>query len=147
VGTADANRQTRICRRDEKGGGNPAQFAFARRHGYQFDFKDLKSDRPVVCGVETQFGVGYGCKAVILTTGTFLNGKIWVGNRSVAAGRAGEFAVTGLTETLNALGFVTGRLKTGTPARVDRRSVDFSKMRSSRPMMSQTGLASILVPG
>jgi len=81
-----------------------------------------------IYGVETQFGVGYGCKAVILTTGTFLNGKIWVGNRSMSAGRAGEFAVTGLTETLNALGFVTDRLKTGTPARVDRRSVDYSKM-------------------
>ncbi|BBC23944.1 tRNA uridine-5-carboxymethylaminomethyl(34) synthesis enzyme MnmG [Pseudanabaena sp. ABRG5-3] len=81
-----------------------------------------------IYGVETQFGVGYGCKAVILTTGTFLNGKIWVGNRSMSAGRAGEFAVAGLTETLNALGFVTDRLKTGTPARVDRRSVDYSKM-------------------
>ncbi len=81
-----------------------------------------------IYGVETQFGVGYGCKAVILTTGTFLNGKIWVGNRSMSAGRAGEFAVSGLTETLNALGFVTDRLKTGTPARVDRRSVDYSKM-------------------
>lgn len=81
-----------------------------------------------IFGVETQFGVGYGCKAVILTTGTFLNGKIWVGNRSMSAGRAGEFAVAGLTETLNALGFVTDRLKTGTPARVDRRSVDYSKM-------------------
>ena len=46
-----------------------------------------------IIGVETQFGVGYGCKAVILTTGTFLNGKIWVGNRSMSAGRAGEFAV------------------------------------------------------
>ncbi|MFM7888538.1 MAG: tRNA uridine-5-carboxymethylaminomethyl(34) synthesis enzyme MnmG [Pseudanabaena sp.] len=81
-----------------------------------------------VYGVETQFGVGYGCKAVILTTGTFLNGRIWVGNRSMSAGRAGEFAVAGLTETLNALGFVTDRLKTGTPARVDRRTVDYSKM-------------------
>lgn len=81
-----------------------------------------------IIGVETQFGVGYACKAVILTTGTFLNGKIWVGNRSMSAGRAGEFAVEGLTETLNALGFVTDRLKTGTPARVDRRSVDYSKM-------------------
>ncbi|AFY70093.1 tRNA uridine 5-carboxymethylaminomethyl modification enzyme mnmG [Thalassoporum mexicanum PCC 7367] len=95
--------------------------------------KDAASDRPVVCGVETQFGVGYGCKAVILTTGTFLNGKIWVGNRSVAAGRAGEFAVTGLTETLNALGFETGRLKTGTPARVDRRTADFSQMEEQLP--------------
>ena len=81
-----------------------------------------------IIGVETQFGVGYACQAVILTTGTFLNGKIWVGNRSMSAGRAGEFAVAGLTETLNALGFVTDRLKTGTPARVDRRSVDYSKM-------------------
>ncbi|MFZ4555767.1 MAG: tRNA uridine-5-carboxymethylaminomethyl(34) synthesis enzyme MnmG [Pseudanabaena sp.] len=81
-----------------------------------------------IVGVETQFGVGYACKAVILTTGTFLNGKIWVGNRSMSAGRAGEFAVSGLTETLNALGFVTDRLKTGTPARVDRRSVDYSQM-------------------
>jgi tRNA uridine 5-carboxymethylaminomethyl modification enzyme len=81
-----------------------------------------------IIGVETQFGVGYTCKAVILTTGTFLNGKIWVGNRSMSAGRAGEFAVAGLTETLNALGFVTDRLKTGTPARVDRRSVDYNQM-------------------
>jgi tRNA uridine 5-carboxymethylaminomethyl modification enzyme len=63
-----------------------------------------------------------------LTTGTFLGGKIWVGNKSMAAGRAGEFAAEGLTQTLNRLGFETGRLKTGTPARVDRRSVDYTKM-------------------
>jgi len=79
-------------------------------------------------GVATHFGVLLSCQAVILTTGTFLGGRIWVGNKSQAAGRAGEFAVEGLTETLNALGFETGRLKTGTPARVDRRSVDFSQM-------------------
>ncbi|MDB9445163.1 tRNA uridine-5-carboxymethylaminomethyl(34) synthesis enzyme MnmG [Anabaena sp. CS-542/02] len=81
-----------------------------------------------VIGVETYFGVGFQCQAVILTTGTFLGGKIWVGNRSMAAGRAGEFAAEGLTQTLNRLGFETGRLKTGTPARVDRRSVDYTKM-------------------
>jgi tRNA uridine 5-carboxymethylaminomethyl modification enzyme len=81
-----------------------------------------------VIGVETYFGVGFECKAVILTTGTFLNGTIWVGNKSMSAGRAGEFAATGLSETLNRLGFETGRLKTGTPARVDKRSVDYSKM-------------------
>ncbi|MCM0590131.1 MAG: tRNA uridine-5-carboxymethylaminomethyl(34) synthesis enzyme MnmG [Gloeotrichia echinulata IR180] len=81
-----------------------------------------------VIGVETYFGVTFQCKAVILTTGTFLGGKIWVGNKSMAAGRAGEFAAVGLTETLNRLGFETGRLKTGTPARVDKRSVDYSKM-------------------
>lgn len=81
-----------------------------------------------VIGVETYFGVAFQCKAVILTTGTFLGGRIWVGDKSMAAGRAGEFAATGLTETLNRLKFETGRLKTGTPARVDKRSVDYSKM-------------------
>jgi tRNA uridine 5-carboxymethylaminomethyl modification enzyme len=84
----------------------------------------LGADDQVV-GVETYFGVGFRCQAVILTTGTFLGGTIWVGDRSMAAGRAGEFAATGLTTTLNRLGFETGRLKTGTPARVDRRSIDF----------------------
>ena len=78
-----------------------------------------------VVGVETYFGVAFKCKAVILTTGTFLGGIIWVGNKSMPAGRAGEFAATGLTDTLNQLGFETGRLKTGTPARVDRRSINF----------------------
>jgi tRNA uridine 5-carboxymethylaminomethyl modification enzyme len=81
-----------------------------------------------VIGVQTYFGVNFQCQAVILTTGTFLGGRIWVGDKSMEAGRAGEFAATGLTETLNRLGFETGRLKTGTPARVDKRSVDYSKM-------------------
>lgn len=86
-----------------------------------------------VVGVETYFGVAFQCKAVILTTGTFLGGRIWVGNKSMAAGRAGEFAAVGLTETLNRLGFETGRLKTGTPARVDRRSVDYSRLEPQPP--------------
>jgi tRNA uridine 5-carboxymethylaminomethyl modification enzyme len=81
-----------------------------------------------IIGVETYFGVAFQCQAVILTTGTFLGGRIWVGNKSMAAGRAGEFSAEGLTQTLQRLGFETGRLKTGTPARVDRRSVDYSKM-------------------
>lgn len=81
-----------------------------------------------VLGVETYFGVAFGCKAVVLTTGTFLGGVIWVGDRSMEAGRAGEFAATGLTETLKNLGFECDRLKTGTPARVDRRSVNFDVM-------------------
>jgi tRNA uridine 5-carboxymethylaminomethyl modification enzyme len=81
-----------------------------------------------VVGVETYFGVAFACKAVVLTTGTFLGGRIWVGNKSMPAGRAGEFAAEGLTETLNQLGFETGRLKTGTPARVDKRSLDYSKL-------------------
>lgn len=81
-----------------------------------------------ICGIQTYFGTCFGAKAVVLTTGTFLGGTIWIGNKSMPAGRAGEFAAVGMTETLNELGFETGRLKTGTPARVDRRSVDFSKM-------------------
>jgi tRNA uridine 5-carboxymethylaminomethyl modification enzyme len=81
-----------------------------------------------VLGVQTYFGVSFACKAVILTTGTFLGGTIWVGDKSMPAGRAGEFAATGLTETLQRLGFEVDRLKTGTPARVDRRSVDYTHM-------------------
>ncbi|NJK63004.1 MAG: tRNA uridine-5-carboxymethylaminomethyl(34) synthesis enzyme MnmG [Synechococcaceae cyanobacterium SM2_3_1] len=79
-----------------------------------------------ILGVQTHFGVTFACRSLILTTGTFLGGRIWVGRHSQPAGRAGEFAVEGLTETLQTLGFETGRLKTGTPARVDRRSVDFT---------------------
>lgn len=81
-----------------------------------------------VIGVQTYFGVAFGCKTVVLTTGTFLGGVIWVGDKSMQAGRAGEFAAIGLSETLNRMGFETGRLKTGTPARVDKRSLDYSKL-------------------
>ncbi len=81
-----------------------------------------------IVGVETYFGVAFQCKTVILTTGTFLGGKIWVGNKSMVAGRAGEFAAIGLTETLNKLGFETGRLKTGTPPRVDKRSLNYDNL-------------------
>jgi tRNA uridine 5-carboxymethylaminomethyl modification enzyme len=86
-----------------------------------------------VIGVETYFGTCFAAKSVVLTTGTFLGGCIWIGNKSMQAGRAGEFAAVGLTDTLNRLGFETGRLKTGTPARVDRRSVDYSKMEVQPP--------------
>jgi tRNA uridine 5-carboxymethylaminomethyl modification enzyme len=81
-----------------------------------------------VCGVRTYFGSSYGARAVILTTGTFLGGRIWVGSQSMAAGRAGEQAAEGLTEALAALGFALDRLKTGTPARVDRRSVALDQL-------------------
>jgi tRNA uridine 5-carboxymethylaminomethyl modification enzyme len=81
-----------------------------------------------VVGVRTYFGSHYAAGAVILTTGTFLGGRIWVGNRSMPAGRAGEQASEGLTEALRELGFVTDRLKTGTPARVDRRSLDLDRL-------------------
>ncbi|MFM8524937.1 MAG: tRNA uridine-5-carboxymethylaminomethyl(34) synthesis enzyme MnmG [Cyanobacteriota bacterium] len=81
-----------------------------------------------VTGVRTYFGSTYGAGAVILTTGTFLGGQIWVGNQSMSAGRAGEQAAEGLTEALRALGFELGRLKTGTPARVDRRSIALDRL-------------------
>jgi tRNA uridine 5-carboxymethylaminomethyl modification enzyme len=93
------------------------------REGMATDLILGKNDQ--VIGVQTYFGVAFRCRAVILTTGTFLGGIIWVGNKSMPAGRAGEFAAMGLTDTLNQLGFETGRLKTGTPARVDRRSINF----------------------
>lgn len=85
-------------------------------------------DRGEIIGIETHFGMTFGCQSVILTTGTFLNGTIWVGKKSLSAGRAGEPAAIGMSETLGRLGFETSRLKTGTPARVDRRSVDYSKL-------------------
>ena len=96
------------------------------REGMVTDLVLGKNDE--IIGVETYFGTCFGAKTVIITTGTFLGGRIWVGNKSMEAGRAGEFAAVGLTETLNRMGFETGRLKTGTPARVDKRSVDYSKM-------------------
>jgi tRNA uridine 5-carboxymethylaminomethyl modification enzyme len=82
-----------------------------------------------VCGVVSGTGMAYHCKAVILTCGTFLNGLIHVGLEHFPAGRAGEFPARGLTENLVKLGFRAGRLKTGTPPRLDGRTIDFSKTR------------------
>ena len=79
-------------------------------------------------GVKTYFGSVFHAKAVVLTTGTFLGGRIWIGNQSMSAGRAGEQASEGLTEELKKLGFTTDRLKTGTPARVDRRTIDLNSL-------------------
>lgn len=85
-----------------------------------------KTKKMRVSAVVTHFGMRYRCRAAVLTTGTFGNGRIWVGRHSLPAGRAGEAPAHGLTEALASLGFETGRLKTGTPARVDARTVDFS---------------------
>ena len=79
-----------------------------------------------VAGVRTFFGMEFRAPAVVLTTGTFMSGQIWVGRKTLAAGRAGEAPSEGLTESLCDLGFETDRLKTGTPARVDSRSIDYS---------------------
>ena len=81
-----------------------------------------------VCGAVDEFGIEYSARAVVLTTGTSLEGRIWVGLRSYSAGRLGEKAAIGLSESLNKLGIQTKKLKTGTPARVDKRTIDYSKM-------------------
>ena len=88
----------------------------------------LEVEDQQILGVRTYFGSTYSAGAVILTAGTFLGGQIWVGNQSMSAGRAGEQAAEGLTEALEALGFQMGRLKTGTPARVDRRSIALDQL-------------------
>lgn len=80
------------------------------------------------CGVITQMGIKIYSKSVIITSGTFLNGVIHIGDKQFGGGRAGEKAAKGITEQLNALGFQSGRMKTGTPPRVDGRSLDYSKM-------------------
>lgn len=81
-----------------------------------------------VAGVKTSLGIEIKAKSVVLTNGTFLNGLIHIGNKNFGGGRAGEKAATGITEQLVALGFDSGRMKTGTPPRVDGRSLDYSKM-------------------
>lgn len=81
-----------------------------------------------VTGVKTSLGVEIRAKSVVLTNGTFLNGLIHIGDKNFGGGRAGEKAATGITEQLVELGFESGRMKTGTPPRVDGRSLDFSKM-------------------
>jgi tRNA uridine 5-carboxymethylaminomethyl modification enzyme len=83
--------------------------------------------RAKVVGVKTQTGIEYGARCVIVTTGTFLNGLIHIGETQIRAGRAGEFAAERLSDSLRSLGFELGRLKTGTTPRVDKKSIDFSK--------------------
>ena len=81
-----------------------------------------------VCGVKTLLGVTFMAKAVILTNGTFLRGLLHVGRAQIPGGRTSEPASYGLSEQLTSLGFTTGRMKTGTPARIDARSIDFAAM-------------------
>ncbi len=81
-----------------------------------------------VTGVETQLGETFEAPVVILTSGTFMNGIIHVGDKQFGGGRMGERATRGLTGCLHALGFVSGRLKTGTPPRIDGRSLDYSQL-------------------
>jgi tRNA uridine 5-carboxymethylaminomethyl modification enzyme len=80
-----------------------------------------------VSGIRTSLGIEIEAKTVILTNGTFLNGLIHIGSKNFGGGRAGEKSATGITEQLTELGFESGRMKTGTPPRVDSRSIDYSK--------------------
>ena len=84
--------------------------------------------KKIIKGVKTFFGSYFGAKSVIITAGTFLEGRIWIGNQSMSAGRSGEQASTGLTQCLHKIGIATDRLKTGTPARVDKKSINFSNL-------------------
>ncbi|MBL7926412.1 MAG: tRNA uridine-5-carboxymethylaminomethyl(34) synthesis enzyme MnmG [Bacteroidia bacterium] len=81
-----------------------------------------------ITGVTTSMGLHFNCKALVLTNGTFLNGVIHIGQKQFVGGRTGERAATGITESLLKLGFESGRMKTGTPPRLDGRSLNYSKM-------------------
>lgn len=89
---------------------------------------ELKVENGKIVGAVDEFGIEYSTKAVVLTTGTSLEGRIFVGLRSYSAGRLGEKAAIGLSDSLHKLGIETKKLKTGTPARVDKRTIDYSKM-------------------
>ncbi|MGW8272828.1 MAG: FAD-dependent oxidoreductase, partial [Thermodesulfovibrionales bacterium] len=89
--------------------------------------EQIQTAEGAVCGVSTAFGHRYGCRAVIVTTGTFLNGLIHVGLEQMSGGRAGEFPSIRLSGCLRDFGFSLGRLKTGTPPRLDARTIDFSR--------------------
>ena len=95
---------------------------------YQEMVSGLLTENGKVVGVRTSLGIEVKGKAVVLTNGTFLNGLIHIGEKQFGGGRAGEKAATGITEQLTELGFESGRMKTGTPPRVDGRSLDYSKM-------------------
>jgi len=85
-------------------------------------------EKEKVVGIKTSLGIEIKANAVILTNGTFLNGVIHIGDKSFSSGRYGESAAVGLTASLNKIGFESERMKTGTPVRVDGRTIDFSKM-------------------
>ncbi|RNL83433.1 tRNA uridine-5-carboxymethylaminomethyl(34) synthesis enzyme MnmG [Sinomicrobium pectinilyticum] len=95
---------------------------------YQEMVSGLIVENGKITGVKTSLGIEVKAKAVVLTNGTFLNGLIHIGEKQFGGGRAGERAATGITEDLIELGFDAGRMKTGTPPRVDGRSLDYSRM-------------------
>lgn len=99
---------------------------------YQDMVNGLLVEKDKVVGVKTSLGIEIKAKTVVLTNGTFLNGLIHIGDKNFGGGRAGEKAATGITEQLVDIGFDSGRMKTGTPPRVDGRSLDYSKMEEQK---------------
>ncbi|MGN6110869.1 MAG: FAD-dependent oxidoreductase, partial [Kofleriaceae bacterium] len=110
-----------------------------------------EGERKAIAGVTTTMGVRYRGRAVILTTGTFLRGAIFVGEARAAGGRAGEAPAIGLSHSLAALGFPLARLKTGTPCRIDRKTIDIAGLElqpgdTPTPMFRWAGLAAPPLP-
>jgi len=99
---------------------------------YQEMVKGLIIEKGKIKGITTSLGVEIRSKSVVLTNGTFLNGLIHIGEKQFGGGRAGESAAHGITEDLIKVGFEAGRMKTGTPPRVDGRSLDYSKMNEEK---------------
>ena len=99
---------------------------------FQDMVKELIIENNKIAGIITSIGVKFKAKAVVLTNGTFLNGLIHIGEKQLGGGRMGEPKAFGITEQLISLGFEAGRMKTGTPVRVDGRSIDFSKMEEQK---------------
>lgn len=97
-------------------------------HLRQACITDLIAENGVITGAVDEFGIEYKARSVILTTGTSLAGRIFVGLKSYSAGRLGEMAAIGLSDSLRKLGINLKKLKTGTPPRVDKRTIDYSKM-------------------
>jgi tRNA uridine 5-carboxymethylaminomethyl modification enzyme len=90
--------------------------------------REIHVEHNRVVGCTTAMGIKFQCSAIIITSGTFLNGVIHIGEKQFGGGRIGEKRSEGLTEQLNSLGFISGRMKTGTPPRIDGRSLDYTKM-------------------
>ena len=115
---------------------------------FQQAVDDLLINRDSICGVVTQSGLSFHAKAVVLTTGTFLGGKIHIGNDNYAAGRAGDPPAITLAKRLRDLDLRVGRLKTGTPPRIDGRTIDYSKTEvqpgdKPTPIFSYSGSAEL----
>ena len=89
---------------------------------------DAEGEKPRIKGVKTQMGVEFSCGALVLTAGTFLSGLMHCGRNNAEGGRAGDAASRGVTESLKSVGIEAGRMKTGTPARLDARTIDFSRL-------------------